>query len=425
MGDGGSFSEQRAMAQHSSALPTEPAPYFPYSDGLRALAIFTVFLEHLSIAAPPLSHHIGVSALLNPFDGVSMLFVLSAFLLSGLFIKAYLSDTVGFPAIGSYALARFLRIYPLYLVAVIAVAGFQIYRHNPTTRWDVVSHLLFLQNSSPGTTQTISGPMWTMAVDVQFYIFLPLLFLGLFTISRGYGIRTRLTTLFCTLGIICVASILYRYYAVSHFRPTTLEEGIVVVRQLPGMLCVFALGIAARAFTQVVGSDLQRKFAAASWLLIGVAILLQPVNVLIHQGRLHALALGHYSSAARLWSIEDLLSGAACALLLVTVGLAPSNLITRILSTQFFSFAAGISYAMYLVHLPVLQAFLHEGYKPGWGFFFKTGAISLAILVPLCAILNRAIEEPFLKMKSHLRRIGGRVIPDVSEMRHDRQLEVG
>jgi peptidoglycan/LPS O-acetylase OafA/YrhL len=408
------------MAQHSSALPTEPAPYFPYSDGLRALAIFTVFLEHLSIAGPPLSHHIGVSALLNPFDGVSMLFVLSAFLLSGLFIKAYLSDTVSFPAIGAYALARFLRIYPLYVVAVIAIAGFEIYRHNPTTRWDVISHLLFLQNMSTATTQTISGPMWTMAVDVQFYAFLPLLFFGLFTISRAYGTHKRITTLFCTLGAICVASIMYRYYAVSHFHPTTLEEGIVYVRQLPGMLCVFALGIAARAFTQVVGGELQRKISAFSWPLIGVAIVLQPVNVLIHQARLHSLALGHYSSAARLWSIEDLLSGTACVLLLITVGLAPNNLITKILSTRFFAFAAAISYAVYLVHLPVLQALLHEGYKPSWRLFLKTGAISLAILVPLTVILNRAVEEPFLKMKSHLRRIGGRVIPDVSEMRHDR-----
>jgi peptidoglycan/LPS O-acetylase OafA/YrhL len=408
------------VARDSSELPTEPAPYFPYSDGLRALAIFTVFLEHLSIAGPVLFHHMGISAILDPFDGVSMLFVLSAFLLSGLFIKAYMSDTVGFPAIGAYGLARFLRIYPLYLVAILIIGGLELFNHDPITRWDLVSHLLFLQNASTETTQTISGPMWTMAVDVQFYFMLPILFAVLFSLTRRSDTAQRLRLLFYTLGVLCIASVAYRYFAVAHFRPTTLEGGIVYVRQLPGMLCVFTIGIAARAFTEIVRDNSRRTIASNAWPLIGLAIFLQPVSLFLHQARLHQILIGHFSLGAKLWAIEDVLSGSACALLLLTVSLSPNNAITRILSTRFFAFAAAISYAMYLFHLPVLQAVLRSEHKPSLSLFLRTGAISLAILVPVCFILNRAVEEPFLKLKSHLRRIAGRVVPDVSEMRHDR-----
>jgi peptidoglycan/LPS O-acetylase OafA/YrhL len=140
----------------------------------------------------------------------------------------------------------------------------------------------------------------------------------------------------------------------------------------------------------------------------------------ITSSRLHELSAGRFWAAAFLWSVEDLFLAVPCTLLLVIVSVASSNPVTRLLSTRFFAFAATISYAFYLFHLPVLQMLSGPSVGQTWSALIRIVSLSLAILVPACFILYQTIENPFLKLKSRLRRVGNAAIPDVGEMRHDR-----
>jgi peptidoglycan/LPS O-acetylase OafA/YrhL len=65
---------------------------------------------------------------------------------------------------------RFWRIYPVYAVAVLAFGlGFQ---HGA---FDILTHLLCIHNFFESTLFTISPAFWSLAAEVQFYLFYPLI----------------------------------------------------------------------------------------------------------------------------------------------------------------------------------------------------------------------------------------------------------
>src|SRR4051794_28133520 len=91
---------------------------FPLFDSLRALAAILVLSTH---AAGP-AHAADPGAFVRPFAvrlgaGVAVFFVISGFLLYRPFVHARVAGEKR-PGFGSYALGRFLRIYPAYWVAL-------------------------------------------------------------------------------------------------------------------------------------------------------------------------------------------------------------------------------------------------------------------------------------------------------------------
>ncbi|KAA9370914.1 acyltransferase [Ochrobactrum quorumnocens] len=85
-----------------------------------------------------------------------------------------------------FLLARLLRIYPTYAVAVVLWIALvhQGIAIKPTGLKDVVTHLTFTHTFFPETFFSISGVMWSLAVEVQFYLLFPLIMLLPLT-SRG------------------------------------------------------------------------------------------------------------------------------------------------------------------------------------------------------------------------------------------------
>ena len=67
---------------------------------------------------------------------------------------------------------RFFRIYPLYLVVLIASSLFCVSFPAP---YQFLTHLFLVHNYSPATFFTINGPFWTLAIEVQLYLIYPFL----------------------------------------------------------------------------------------------------------------------------------------------------------------------------------------------------------------------------------------------------------
>lgn len=116
------------------------------------------------------------------FTGVSCFFVLSGFIL------AYTHPQVPDPK--RFFRARFARIYPLYLLAMLlALPNFlrQIQRIGPSSQlWAIPADLLLVQNWFPHLALAINTPAWTLSCEAFFYLLFPVL------ISRSW-LRTRHT----------------------------------------------------------------------------------------------------------------------------------------------------------------------------------------------------------------------------------------
>src|SRR6266404_8046647 len=166
-------SEEALVHDHASER------YQPQFDGLRALAVLTVMVDHFSADVPnfPLPDWIHLGA-----TGVRLFLVLS-----GYFINASLRRArdrmeanglfVG-KTFGAFYWRRFLRIGPAYFVfaGIALLLNFGSIRQNwPWVFSGTVNWLIAWQDRWP---LTISH-LWSICVQEQFYLFWPLLILFL------------------------------------------------------------------------------------------------------------------------------------------------------------------------------------------------------------------------------------------------------
>ena len=204
---------------------------FPALDGIRALAITLVFLEHFGGG----SHRGTVLRLLNQarlrgWVGVDLFFVLSGFLITGILYDTR-HDSRFFQR---FFLRRALRIFPIfYLVVVLlliltpvlhyhlrwAHLWFLAYLGNFIGNYDF-SYYTFLSAPHPDIPFNI-GHLWSLCVEEQFYLLWPVVVWLL-------GDRLRLIRTAIALSIL---AILLRVLMVHLSTPEMAERWIV--RTLP------------------------------------------------------------------------------------------------------------------------------------------------------------------------------------------------
>ncbi|HEU5153257.1 MAG TPA: acyltransferase [Gemmatimonadales bacterium] len=143
-------------------------------DGIRALAVGVVIAYH---AGGPVPGDLGVSAF----------FVLSGFLITHLLLAE--ADGTGTVSLRRFYVRRVLRIFPAYycFLAFSWSADRVMGQHWPGSL--VVAALTYTVNYFNALTHTSTGTIahaWSLAVEEQFYLFWPLLFVGLLGRSRRY-----------------------------------------------------------------------------------------------------------------------------------------------------------------------------------------------------------------------------------------------
>lgn len=171
----------------SAAAPTTstgPAKRIPELDGLRGLAILMVILCHYIGDGPvgprhSLTARMGEVLGLGTF-GVDLFFILSGFLIGGILLNSRFSPRY----YSTFYLRRFFRIIPIYyswlilfgLVMLAArkwgVAGGADFR-TLTPYW---AYFIFIQNYFQGSTAIQAFwliPLWSLAVEEQFYLLAP------------------------------------------------------------------------------------------------------------------------------------------------------------------------------------------------------------------------------------------------------------
>jgi peptidoglycan/LPS O-acetylase OafA/YrhL len=191
-------------------------------DGIRAIACLIVVVFHMTLImgqdlhiwAPARMPRVVASLAYAGETGVNLFFVLSGFLLFLPFAKALLFDTV-WPATWTFYLRRMLRILPAYYVSLLLM----ILTFHPEFLQrehfsDLLMFLLLFMDSSPTAFKKINGPFWTLAVEWQFYLFLPLIAAGIAFLVWKIPRQWRLLALVGCLVVLMGWGLLTRYLGI-------------------------------------------------------------------------------------------------------------------------------------------------------------------------------------------------------------------
>jgi peptidoglycan/LPS O-acetylase OafA/YrhL len=119
---------------------------------------------------------------------VVLFFVLSGFLLASPWVRGKA------PSLGRYALRRFARIAPAYWAAVL---GSLALIHGSGHGRDIDLHdlpkfMLFVANVFPDTRNQLDPPLWSLHIEVSFYVVLPLIGLALLRAKRPWLVAVAL-----------------------------------------------------------------------------------------------------------------------------------------------------------------------------------------------------------------------------------------
>ncbi len=155
---------------------TRPTHHFQYIDALRGVAVLMVIAVHVSLAT--LVPGLFGKVLLGGVTGVELFYVLSSLTLMMSMKKRTISEE---RPLLNYFLRRFFRIAPaFYLVFFLyVVLGSGIVSGSPVSRTSFPHALLILSFSNGWSPEAINSPVigqWSIAVEMMFYLLLPLIF---------------------------------------------------------------------------------------------------------------------------------------------------------------------------------------------------------------------------------------------------------
>lgn len=339
-------------------------------DGLRALAAFGVMLFHFWVYTQPVAPGAPLTTLgqhvwQSTRWGLLLFFVLSGFLLYRPWVKAALGSGER-PKLGRYLRSRAARIAPAYYLALggaflIGVLGSSPPMRMPTDGTAPL-FLVFGQNFSDHSLNTLDTPMWTLPIEVSFYLALPLI--GIAALRVG---NTRLQQGLLTAGLVVIG------VAWAHLATALWFYDVV----LPQMLPFFAFGMLVAVLIEgrVIPARLCR-------LLVVAAAFAYLVNLALHTWT---------PSVANGLADMPVALGFAC---LVAVG-AAGEWVPRLFRLRFVVWLGVVSYGTYLWHQPLMCLLGGHGLLP------RNLWVELALVWPLTLLVAwlswRFVERPALR----------------------------
>lgn len=331
--------------------------YRPEIDGLRSIAVLPVVLYHFSVP--------GFS---GGFVGVDIFFVISGFLI-GSILWAECHDT-GRISLVNFYVRRFRRLAPAYfamclatgVVAYAILLPFEFYEFGKSliAATAYLSNVFFYMGAGyfdSAAEEKFLLHTWSLAVEEQFYVFLPLFLLLL----GGHRRRTLvLSWILAAVSLVACIAITYRDHNATFylfpFRAWELFAGVLLAMHIAGRDRPLALG------------------AWVSW--AGMALLAGSI-LLIPAGTDFPGAL---AIAPVLGTVLVLANG------------QEDNPVNRLLSTRSAVFIGLISYSLYIWHWPVATLSIY--YRGAY-----SGVPELLFWLGLTFVISwlswRYVETPF------------------------------
>jgi peptidoglycan/LPS O-acetylase OafA/YrhL len=347
--------------------------YRPDIDGIRAVAVTAVLLFHCGLAMFP-----------GGYVGVDIFFVISGYLITG-HLAAEIAVN-GRVSIAKFYERRIRRIVPALVVVLIitelaaawlllpsylvraskalAAAAFSV---SNVYLWRASNYFEPSSNFQPFLHT------WSLSVEEQFYLFIPIL-MGL----TGKLLRGRWLLLF---GPLSLASFALSVYATT--RGPTANFYLLPTR-------AWELGIGSLLAT-VPLPPISRRWMTDLVGAIGLMLMIAPVFL--------------YNDATAFPGLNALCPCLGSAMLIYVGGAATTGFVTRLLGLRPFVAVGLISYSLYLVHWPLIALLRFRTVAPLTSLQI---VLVLALSFALSTLCWRFVERPFRRVTPFLTR--GRIL---------------
>jgi peptidoglycan/LPS O-acetylase OafA/YrhL len=352
-----------------SLRPTWLPAFIPAFDGLRGIAILAVVLYH---CLPRLHGTVLERFVAWGWSGVSLFFVLSGFLITGVIL-----DSASSPRFyANFFARRLLRTWPVYLLLLflyyfffpVLFSGYRWMLHGiAAAPWLYL--LLFVQNLWPVLLPGAIGPTWALAIEQQFYVF-----------WAPIAHRLPPRWLLISAAAMLATSPLVRLFYGHRFTPTN------TLIHLDGLAVGCLIAIALRLLDWSPGAW---QWVARAALAVGAS----GIVLMLHHGSAFTdtlLAIGF--------------GGMLLAALLGQLGPRPT-FFCRALTLGPLLFVGRISYGLYVTHILVFSVLGGYVDKPLDRFGIPGNlaivAIRLAASIAVAALIWIRFEKPVLRLKRH------------------------
>jgi peptidoglycan/LPS O-acetylase OafA/YrhL len=347
--------------------------------GIRAVAAILVVATHSAYT----TGHYGADyqgLMLSRMEiGVPIFFALSGFLLFRPWVQATATGRPA-PSVRRYAWHRVRRIMPAYVVTVLLaylVYHFRTAGPNPGHTWmgllrNLTLTQLYTDNYLYSYLHQGLTQMWSLAVEVSFYVVLPgLAYLLLVLVCRRSWRPALLLSALVVLGAITPA------WLVLVHNNDWLPDAAVL--WLPTYLLWF-LGGMALAVLQVMGV---RCYA---FVVLPVAVICFLIASTPLAGEATTSPKGLWEAIAKCGFYAVI-----AALLIAPAALGDDGWYTRILASRPVVWLGEISYEIFLVHLVLMEiAMVEIMHKPVYtGSGLLLFAVTLLLTIPVAWVLHR------------------------------------
>lgn len=347
------------MSSDKASVPTG-IPYSPEIDGLRALAAICVLIGHLYWLNFALTG-----------AGVRLFFCISGYLITHILLSAHARGGTTGQILRAFWTRRMLRIFPPYYLALGIALALDAYAIRDTALWHLTFTTNILLALRGDWDPVITGHLWSLAVEEQFYLLWPV---GLLLVLR-WSRNAAVAGLLCA-GLIALA-IAWNLALSDAEHAREPGWGLMLFQQLD------TLGSGA-LLAWVEARDRLRRW----WIVPALAVIVTAVSVTIG---LDAVMPG--------LAVKGLTAPLSC---LAFIGLilfarhGPRWLATPLLGNRVLVWLGRRSYGIYLYHVYILFALVSpEEMQPGWRILLLCGGLTIAV----AALSWHFVEQPLLRWK--------------------------
>lgn len=366
--------------------------FFEGIDGLRAIAAMWVLFFHFYYFAdsPSFSGSFLVRA---GWVGVDIFFVISGFVLSLPLLTKLMNGQKY--SIGNFYRKRIMRIVPAYYFSLFVFITFfhtELFT-DPRIFMHILGHLTFTEGFIIQTERLhINGVYWTLWIEMQFYIILPLLIL-LFKGKKWW----------LSLVSIVVLVTLYKYVGIvmtEGLSDSNKFKQFYINMQLPGVLQEFAMGIGVAVFyLKIKSKDIWNKNRNLFSLLVipgFILILICMKFIIVYGSTKYWFGKGSFGYLPLL-SLNTIISIGA-ALILIGI-ISQATWIKKIFGNPIMNFIGTISFGIYIWHYPVGKYMAQSTNLGKFETFIILCLFGTLMTIAWAYLSYKFIEKPFLIKK--------------------------